>query len=160
MLAFFTMRGTESPELSPQEAQTDNAALVVSKDNTAIKAVGAADNVVAAKDAAQTSTAAKIAPASAAVPPMPLPVGRSMGPLTGPFELFLEANEHTWLTYSFDGGDLIEVTLQMNDRISIQAEKTITVRLGNAGGVAGTLNGQKLPPFGETGRVRTITFGR
>ena len=82
------------------------------------------------------------------------------GPLAGPFQLFLEASEQTWVMYSFDDGDSIDVTLYVGDKISIQASRRITLKLGNAGGVAGTLNGQRLPPFGERGQVRKFTFGQ
>jgi len=82
------------------------------------------------------------------------------GPLVGPFQLFLEASEQAWVMYSFDDGDPIDVTLYAGDKISIQARRQITVKLGNAGGVAGTLNGRRLPPFGERGQVRKIAFGR
>ena len=82
------------------------------------------------------------------------------GPLVGPFQLFLEASEQAWVMYSFDDGDPIDVTLYAGDKISIQARGRITVKLGNAGGVAGTLNGRRLPPFGERGQVRKIAFGQ
>ena len=82
------------------------------------------------------------------------------GPLVGPFQLFLEASEQAWVMYSFDDGDPIDVTLYAGDKISIQAKKRITVKLGNAGGVAGTLNGRRLPPFGERGQVRNFTYGQ
>jgi cytoskeleton protein RodZ len=82
------------------------------------------------------------------------------GPLTGPFQLFLEASELTWVMYSFDDGDPIDVTLYAGDKISIQANRHISLKIGNAGGVVGTLNGQRLPPFGERGQVRKITFGQ
>jgi hypothetical protein len=82
------------------------------------------------------------------------------GPLVGPFQLFLEASEQAWVMYSFDDGDPIEVMLYVGDKISIQAMRRITVKLGNAGGVAGTLNGRRLPPFGEGGQVRKIAFGQ
>jgi hypothetical protein len=81
------------------------------------------------------------------------------GPLVGPFQLFLEASEQAWVMYSFDDGDPIDVTLYAGDKISIQARKRITVKFGNAGGVAGTLNGRRLPPFGERGQVRKFAFG-
>ena len=82
------------------------------------------------------------------------------GPLVGPFQLFLEASEQAWVMYSFDDGDPIDVTLYAGDKISIQAKKRITLKLGNAGGVAGTLNGRRLPPFGERGQVRKFSFGQ
>jgi cytoskeletal protein RodZ len=82
------------------------------------------------------------------------------GPLVGPFQLFLEASEQAWVMYSFDDGDPIDVTLYAGDKISIQAKRQITVKLGNAGGVAGTLNGRRLSPFGERGQVRKFVFGQ
>jgi cytoskeleton protein RodZ len=82
------------------------------------------------------------------------------GPLAGPFQLFLEASEQTWLMYSFDDGDPIDVMLYPGDKISIQAKRRIALKLGNAGGVAGTLNGSRLPPFGERGQVRKLEFGQ
>jgi hypothetical protein len=82
------------------------------------------------------------------------------GPLVGPFQLFLEASEQAWVMYSFDDGDAIDVTLYAGDKISIQAKRRITVKLGNAAGVAGTLNGRRLPPFGERGQVRKFVFGQ
>jgi len=86
--------------------------------------------------------------------------GDGSGPLTGPFQLFLEASEHTWVMYSFDGGDPIDVTLYAGDKISIQATRQISLKIGNAAGVVGTLNGQRLPPFGDRGQVRKLTFGQ
>jgi cytoskeleton protein RodZ len=82
------------------------------------------------------------------------------GPLVGPFQLFLEASEQAWVMYSFDDGDPIDVTLYAGDKISIQARRRITLKLGNAGGVAGTLNGRRLPPFGDRGQVRKFAFGQ
>ena len=82
------------------------------------------------------------------------------GPLVGPFQLFLEASEQAWVMYSFDDGDPIDVTLYAGDKISIHATRRISLKLGNAGGVAGTLNGRRLPPFGERGQVRKFTFGQ
>ena len=82
------------------------------------------------------------------------------GPLVGPFQLFLEASEQAWVMYSFDDGDPIDVTLYAGDKISIQAKKRITLKLGNAGGVAGTLNGRRLPSFGKGGQVRNFTYGQ
>ena len=122
------------------------------------------DNVAAAAPALVDNLAVPILvpPKAEPVPPEPgssvAAVGGT-GVLVGPFQLFLEASEQAWVMYSFDDGDPIDVTLYAGDKISIQAKKRISLKLGNAGGVAGTLNGRKLPPFGERGQVRKITFG-
>lgn len=82
-----------------------------------------------------------------------------VGPVTAPYQLFLEASELTWIMYSRDGMEPVDVMLYPGDRLSIQAQKTLFLKIGNAGGVVGTLNGNPLPPFGEKGQVKEITLG-
>jgi cytoskeleton protein RodZ len=108
------------------------------------------------------------APVPPPTPTPPTPAERSSsvaavgatGPLVGPFQLFLEASEQAWVMYSFDDSDPIDVTLYAGDKVSIHATRRITLKLGNAGGVTGTLNGRRLPPFGERGQVRKFTYGQ
>jgi hypothetical protein len=155
VLAFLTMRRPESPvspppvAMAPPAPAADNAAPPV--DNATAAADNAAASGVPAAEGVATDNAAPASTLSA--------VGGG-GPLTGPFQLFLEASAHTWVMYSFDDGDPIDVTLYVGDKISIQAKRRITLKIGNAGGVVGTLNGQRLPPFGESGQVRNIAFGQ
>ncbi len=78
----------------------------------------------------------------------------------GPYQLLLEAREMTWILYGRDNEAQVDATLQPGDRISIQAQKTIYLKLGNAGGVTATLNGKPLPPFGEAGRVKVYRLGK
>ena len=73
--------------------------------------------------------------------------------------LFLEARELTWIMYSRDGSEPVDVMLYPGDRLSIQAREKIYLKVGNAGGVIGTLNGKPLPPFGDRGQVKEITLG-
>lgn len=99
----------------------------------------------------------------ARAPSVPLPgsvasVG-GVGPVKSPYQLFLEAAELTWMMYTLDDGQPIEVMLYPGDKISIQARKTILLKLGNAGGIAGTLNGKPLTPFGEKGQVKEVRIG-
>ena len=126
-------------------ATGDNAAAVASAPDNAVPAAG-------------PTVPATPSPVQAPAPTV-ASVGGS-GPLAGPFQLFLEASEQTWLMYSFDDGDPIDVTLYPGDKISIQAQRRIGLKLGNAGGVAGTLNGRRLPPFGERGQVQKVSFGQ
>ena len=92
-----------------------------------------------------------------------LTVVRETGPAFPPSHhlssLFLEASELTWIMYSRDGSDPVDVMLYPGDRLSIQARGKIYLKIGNAGGVVGTLNGVLLPPFGEKGEVKEITLG-
>ena len=124
-----------------------------------------ADNAAVAVPSGVDAMAPQI-PLQTKIPPTPAEPSSSVaavgatGPLVGPFQLFLEASEQAWVMYSFDDGDPIDVTLYAGDKISIHATKRITLKLGNAGGVAGTLNGRRLPPFGERGQVRKYTYGQ
>ncbi|MGB3097603.1 MAG: RodZ domain-containing protein [Candidatus Deferrimicrobiaceae bacterium] len=81
------------------------------------------------------------------------------GPVSAPYQLFLEASELTWIMYGRDGAEPVDVMLYPGDRLSIQAQKKVFLKIGNAGGVVGTLNGNLLPPFGEKGQVKEITLG-
>jgi cytoskeleton protein RodZ len=123
-------------------------------DNAAVVAPSGVDNV-----APPVPLQANPSPAPAELSSSVAAVGAT-GPLVGPFQLFLEASEQAWVMYSIDDGDPIDVTLYAGDKISIQAKRRISLKIGNAGGVVGTLNGQRLPPFGERGQVRKLVFGQ
>jgi cytoskeleton protein RodZ len=135
----------------PSPPAVENAAKA--GDNAAVAAPSGADNT-----AAPVLSPTQAAPTPAEPASSVAAVGGT-GPLVGPFQLFLEASEQAWVMYSFDDGDPIDVTLYAGDKISIQARRRITLKLGNAAGVAGTLNGRRLPPFGERGQVRKLAFG-
>ncbi len=160
ILAWVTLRTERRPApppspppavVLPSPPAMENAAKT--GDNTAVAPPSRVDNI-----AAPVLLPTQAAPTPAEPATSVAAVGGS-GPLVGPFQLFLEASEQAWVMYSFDDGDPIDVTLYAGDKISIQAKKRITVKLGNAGGVAGTLNGRRLPPFGERGQVRKYAFG-
>jgi cytoskeleton protein RodZ len=160
ILAWATLRTERAPlppppppvAALPSPPAAGNAAKT--GDNAAVAVLSGLDNM-----AAPVLPSAQAAPALAEPPSSVAAVGGT-GPLVGPFQLFLEASEQAWVMYSFDDGDPIDVTLYAGDKISIHAARRITLKLGNAGGVAGTLNGRRLPPFGERGQVRKLTFGQ
>jgi len=136
----------------PSPTAVENA--VKAGDNAAVAVPSGVDNT-APPNPLQTKT-----PPTPAEPSSSVAAVGATGPLVGPFQLFLEASEQAWVMYSFDDGDPIDVMLYAGDKISIHAARRITLKLGNAGGVAGTLNGRRLPPFGERGQVRKYTFGQ
>ena len=128
----------------------------------------ASENAVAtaapagADNASPAASAAPPASAAPAEPPPPAPQVASVGgagPVKAPYQLFIEASEMTWLMYALDEQEPVDVMLYPGDKISIQAKKKIVLKLGNAGGVVGTLNGKPLPPFGARGQVKEIRLG-
>ena len=161
ILAWVTLHTERRPLLAiappaavalPSPPVVENAAKT--GDNAVVAAPSAVDNM-----AAPVLLPTQAAPTPAEPASSVAAVGGT-GPLVGPFQLFLEASEQAWVMYSFDDGDPIDVTLYAGDKISIHAKRRITLKLGNAGGVAGTLNGRRLPPFGERGQVRKFAFGQ
>jgi cytoskeleton protein RodZ len=161
ILAWVTLRTEHRPlpppspppsVVLPSPPALENAAKT--GDNAIVAAFPGVDNMAAPVPSRSQEAQAPAEPASSVAA-----VGGT-GPLVGPFQLFLEASEQAWVMYSFDDGDPIDVTLYAGDKISIHATSRITLKLGNAGGVAGTLNGRRLPPFGERGQVRKLTFGQ
>lgn len=136
------------PAVSPSApAQPENAATAA--------APKAPDN------ASQAVPAAVPVPAEGTPPAPPSQVSSvgDVGPVKSPYQLFLEASEMTWLMYGLDEREPVDVMLYPGDKISIQAQKKIFLKLGNAGGVVGTLNGKLLPPFGARGQVKEIRLG-
>ena len=161
ILAWVTLR----TERRPLPLPSPPSAVALPSQPAVENALKTGDNAAAAAPSGVDNMAAPILPSPQAEPAPAEPVASvaavgGTGPLVGPFQLFLEASEQAWVMYSFDDGDPIDVTLYAGDKISIQARKRITVKLGNAGGVAGTLNGRRLPPFGERGQVRKFAFGQ
>lgn len=149
-----------APEVKPVQPP---AAAPAPMENAATAApVGVSDNARAAGEqaspAAGTASPVSASAPSGATPGTVASVG-GVGPVKSPYQLFLEAAELTWMMYTLDDGQSIEVTLYPGDKISIQARKTILLKLGNAGGIAGTLNGKPLPSFGDKGQVKEIRIG-
>jgi cytoskeleton protein RodZ len=146
------------PQPVPQPAAT---AAPTSTDNAAkVQQPAAGDNASVSADNAAAQGAAPPIPAQ----PAPEPQGTvaavgGVGPVRSPYQLFLEAGEMTWMMYALDNEAPIEVMLYPGDKISLQAKRKIHLKLGNAGGVAGTLNGKLLPPFGSRGQVKEIRLG-
>jgi cytoskeleton protein RodZ len=160
ILAWVTLH-TERRPLPPPSAP---AAVALPSPPAVSNAPKTGDNAAAAPSVVDNMAAPILtSPQAAPTPAEPVSSVAAVGgtgPLVGPFQLFLEASEQSWVMYSFDDGDPIDVTLYAGDKISIQAKRRITLKLGNAGGVAGTLNGQRLAPFGERGQVRKLAFGK
>ena len=163
ILAWVTLRTERSPlppvppaavALPPSPPAVENATKTVA--DAPVAAPSGIDNLGVGVPVLSPAPA----PPTPAEPSSSVAAVGATGPLVGPFQLFLEASEQAWVMYSFDDSDPIDVTLYAGDKISIHATRRISLKLGNAGGVAGTLNGRRLPPFGERGQVRKYAFGQ
>lgn len=79
----------------------------------------------------------------------------------GAFTVLLKGNDNSdecWVSISVDGQPPVEVTLSAPQEKSIQANRELIIKAGNAGALDVFFNGHKLPRLGEYGAVRTLTF--
>lgn len=73
-----------------------------------------------------------------------------------PIQVLLTAEELTWVSARSDGKFIYAGTLQPKESKGLEANEQVRLVLGNAGGVAVTLNGKPVPPLGPRGQVRTV----
>lgn len=74
-----------------------------------------------------------------------------------PIELTLEVVETVWVRAVVDGQRLFEETLSRGMVKPIHAQQQVELKVGNAGGLLLSLNGQDLPAIGPRGFVRSVT---
>lgn len=145
LMAWYSVRTAPTPprEITiPPPVASENAVAVPRPDNPIVTPHPAVPDHPGSGPAAQT--------------PSSSPATVAGGP---PYHLLLEASELSWVMYSTDGSGPVDVMLYPGERISLQAQRTIALKLGNAGGIQGTLNGEPLPSFGEQGQVKEVRLG-
>ncbi len=77
----------------------------------------------------------------------------------GEFTVVIQAREESWISITADGRAISSELLPAGSERAVRGRKEITVKAGNAGGVDFRFNGQKLDIGGESGEVKTVTFG-
>jgi len=75
---------------------------------------------------------------------------------TAPIQVQMTAEEPVWVSARADGKISFQGTLEAAQSRTVEANSTVVLRLGNAGGVNISLNGKPLGPVGPKGQVRTI----
>jgi len=74
----------------------------------------------------------------------------------GTLHVALTAAEATWVRATANGKVVYSGILQPNETKSLDAADTVTLRIGNAGGVSISLNGKSIPAVGPKGQVRIV----
>jgi cytoskeleton protein RodZ len=80
---------------------------------------------------------------------------------SGTFTVLLKGNdqaEECWVSIVADGQPPVEVTLVAPEQKVIQAKNEVIVKAGSIGALDVFFNGQKVPPQGGYGIVKTLTF--
>ena len=76
-----------------------------------------------------------------------------------PVELDLALTGQSWVRVVADGVTEFEAILEQGETRSWAADQSITIRVGNAGGVMYSYNDSEAAPFGELGMPEEKTFG-
>lgn len=84
------------------------------------------------------------------------PIAETEEPVA-PIELTLQVVETVWVRAVVDGKRLFEETLSRGIIKPIHAQQQVELKVGNAGGLLLSLNGQELPAIGPRGYVRSVT---
>ncbi len=79
--------------------------------------------------------------------------------IPGQFTVVVEAREESWISISADGKTLVSKVLPAGAVRTVRGSKEIIVTAGNAAGVDILFNGKNLDLGGESGQVKTFTFG-
>lgn len=66
------------------------------------------------------------------------------------------SDEPVWVLVRTDGKYSFSGTMEPNQTRTVDADGIVLLRLGNAGGVAITVNGKPIPAVGPKGQVRTV----
>jgi cytoskeleton protein RodZ len=77
----------------------------------------------------------------------------------GEFTVVIRARDESWTSITADGKPVPSPLLASGNQLTIHAQKEIVVKVGNAGGVNFRFNGKKVETGGESGEVKTVTFG-
>jgi len=77
---------------------------------------------------------------------------------TRPFTMRFEAQAQTWMRIQADGKKSANIFLKPGEFYQLSADNTITVRLGNAGGVSIFFNDVSLAKAGKSGEVVNLEF--
>lgn len=150
------------PAASPETAQPPSSQAQPPAQNTGARPAGdgAAPGTPEAKPGVSTAL-----PAAAATSPASTPPGESVTRVqlpasnpNAPVRVAVTADETVWVLVRTDGKFSFTGTLEAKQTRTFDANDTVMLRLGNAGSVTITLNGQPVGAVGPKGQVRTVQF--
>jgi cytoskeleton protein RodZ len=103
---------------------------------------------------------AVLADRPAADPPLPRPAPVASPTPERGLVLEFRVTERTWMEVWVDGASQLQASLQAGTVRSFSANQSIRLRVGNAGGVEVTVNGQPQGSLGERFQVKEFVFER
>ncbi|MGA2268022.1 MAG: helix-turn-helix domain-containing protein [Bryobacteraceae bacterium] len=142
------------PAPSPAAPGEAAPALTVARNPAAQPVSGASAPAPSTEQPAPPATP----PGPEGTPPSAPVAGTSESNPNAPVRVEVTADEPVWVQARRDGKYVFSGTLTGRQSRTIEANSTVILRLGNAGGVTITLNGKPVGPVGPRGQVRTVQF--
>ncbi|MBD5647253.1 MAG: helix-turn-helix domain-containing protein [Desulfovibrio sp.] len=84
--------------------------------------------------------------------------GEEAAATPGQHKVIITATEECWIHSNADKTDTRQFSLRKGDTFALTFARSLELKLGNAGGVRIRYDGQAMPPAGQSGQVRTVTF--
>ena len=122
--------------------------------------------VSSAASAPTPSVAVNSKPAAAEPVPTVVPIGTSpaatavatAGASTSGMKLELQASAECWVRVTADGKRAVSRVMKQGEKETVEGQDRMMIEVGNAGGLAFSINGRPGKPLGESGRVRTLNI--
>lgn len=146
------------PGTPPETAPRQSSQVQPPPQNTADRPAGAGAAPGASEAKPAVPGAAAISPASAPSPGTAAQVQIPASNPNAPVRVAVTADDVVWVSAKADGKFTFSGTMAANQTRTFDANDTVTLRLGNAGGVTIKLNGQPIGAVGPKGQVRTVQF--
>jgi cytoskeleton protein RodZ len=73
--------------------------------------------------------------------------------------VLIEGREDCWISISADGQTVASYMLSAGTQRTVHGKQSVIIKAGNVGGIDLSFNGMKLAAQGESGEVKTLTFG-
>jgi cytoskeleton protein RodZ len=101
------------------------------------------------------TTSRSTAPSPAPTDATPAPAASA--PAAPPLRLAVAVTRPCWIAATADGQRAIYRIVQSGEKVTLDAQRDITIRFGDAGAVEWTINGRKGASLGADGAVRNLT---
>jgi len=73
-------------------------------------------------------------------------------------KLELRATGECWVRVTADGKRALSRVMKEGEKETVEVQDGMVIEVGNAGGLAFSINGRPGKPLGEPGRVRTLNI--
>jgi len=138
------------------ETQPANAAASNANPANAPSQPAPAPGTEAAASGAAAHPETSAGPVAASAQTTPAPGTEPGAPSSGAVRVEITALEPVWVLAQKDGKYLFSGTMEPGKTRTVEADKTVLLRLGNAAAVSVLLNGKPVGPLGTRGQVRTL----